>query len=65
MKNNLPIVLLGVLVGSIVGFIGSQTMKDKEHDLIYSINDKYEKVLVLVIIVAVLLVVLGVMIYGK
>ena len=65
MKNNLPIVMLGVLVGSIVGFIGSQTMKDKEDDLIYSINDKYEKVLVLVVIVAVLLVVLGVMIYGK
>lgn len=65
MKNNLPIVMLGVLVGSIVGFIASQTVKDKEDDLIWSINDRYEKVLGLVAIVAILLVILGVMIYGK
>ncbi len=57
MKNNLPIVLLGVLVGSIVGFIASQTVKGKEDDLIWSINDSYEKVLVLVAIVAVILVI--------
>jgi hypothetical protein len=53
------------MVGGIVGFLGSQAMKEKELGLIQSIDDRYEKVLLLVSLVAVLLIVLGVVILGK
>lgn len=65
MKNSLPLVIIGLMVGGIVGFLGSQAMKEKELGLIQSIDDRYEKVLLLVSIVAVLLIVLGVVILGK
>ena len=65
MKNSLPLVIIGLMVGGIVGFLGSQAMKEKELGLIQSIDDRYEKVLHLVTIVAVLLIVLGVVILGK
>ena len=64
-KNSLPIVIIGILVGGVVGFLGSQAMKGKELGLIESIDDRYEKVLGLVIIVAVLLIILGVIIVVK
>ena len=65
MKNSLPLVIIGLMVGGIVGFLGSQAMQEKELGLIQSIDDRYEKVLLLVSIVAVLLIVLGVVILGK
>ena len=65
MKNSLPLVIIGLMVGGIVGFLGSQAMKEKELGLIQSIDDRYEKVLLLVSIVAVLLIGLGVVILGK
>tara|TARA_Y100001973_G_C5207316_1_gene342520 strand:- start:6361 stop:6558 length:198 start_codon:yes stop_codon:yes gene_type:complete len=65
MKNSLPLVIIGLMVGGIVGFLGSQAMKEKELGLIQSIDDRYEKVLLLVSLVAVLLIVLGVVILGK
>ena len=65
MKNSLPLVIIGLMVGGIVGFLGSQAMKEKELGLIQSIDDRYEKVFLLVSIVAVLLIVLGVVILGK
>ena len=59
------LVIIGLMVGGIVGFLGSQAMKEKELGLIQSIDDRYEKVLLLVSLVAVLLIVLGVVILGK
>lgn len=64
MKNNLPVALLGVIVGSIIGYLTSQVVKTKEDDLIWNINDRYEKVLLLVSIVVVLLLVLVVVVYA-
>lgn len=65
MKNNLPVALLGVIVGSIIGYLTSQVVKTKEDDLIWNINDRYEKVLLLVSIVVVLLLVLVVVVYAR
>ena len=65
MKNNLPVAVLGVVVGSIIGYLTSQVVKTKEDDLIWNINDRYEKVLLLVSIVVVLLLVLVVVVYAR
>ena len=65
MKNNLPVALFGVLVGSFIGYVTSQVVKNKEDDLIWNINDRYEKVLLLVSIVVVLLLVLVVIVYAS
>ncbi len=65
MKNNLPVAMLGVIVGSIIGYLTSQVVKTKEDDLIWNINDRYEKVLLLVSIVVVLLLVLVVVVYAR
>tara|TARA_R100000353_G_C6500230_1_gene194024 strand:- start:83 stop:280 length:198 start_codon:yes stop_codon:yes gene_type:complete len=65
MKNNLPVIMLGVILGGIAGFVGSQVLKSKEDDLIWSINNRYEKVLLLVSIVVVLLLVLVVVVYAR
>ena len=65
MRNNLPVALLGVLVGSVIGYLTSQVVKTKEDDLIWNINDRYEKVLLLVSVVVVLLLVLVVVVYAR
>lgn len=65
MRNNLPVALLGVIVGSVIGYLTSQVVKTKEDDLIWNINDRYEKVLLLVSIVVVLLLVLVVVVYAR
>ena len=64
MKNNLPVAVLGLVVGSIMGYLISQVVKTKEDDLIWNINDRYEKVLLLVSIVVILLMVLVVVVYA-
>jgi len=64
MKNNLPVAVLGFLIGGVVGYLTSHLVKNKEDDLIWNINDRYEKVLLLVSIVVVLLLVLVVVVYA-
>jgi len=64
MKNNLPVAVIGILIGGVLGYLSSHLVKNKEDDLIWNINDRYEKVLLLVSVVVVLLLVLVVVVYA-
>jgi len=64
MKNNLPIALTFVVVGGLIGFLSSSLIRQKEVSLISEINDKYDKILILGVILCLSCIVLGVLVYA-